>query len=282
MAVHILYIINDVYVANLIILWYNLTYERGVIYMRQKRTKIFVLILFIIIFLLVFVFTIHFSSKINTKKIEIADTNIEKIEEPMIPENENKVFNIKNSNSEISTFFPANIREITMVSCISAETNPTTYTINTYDKMKELTDLFLTTSWEKDTTHYSPEWLASVGKDQLYKAMWQINFIGDTTIQFNMLGTNGNGFGKVNVEGIETIYNISENNYRDILSFNDTKYYLHKSDFKKPEQDKCYNAQSKALEGLNETEINNISKQMRCNSFKYRKFIIGWRIYFKR
>ena len=186
----------------------------------------------------------------NNKTKEKPDTQ----EEIANNKNEEKVLNISQTNYKISEYFPKNISKIVLTNYLSDASNPTTYTIEEYNKMKEFTDLFFQTNWKDDTTHYDEEWLSS-DEAQAYfnrKPNWKIDFIGDTEITFNMMGLSGENEATVVIDnGVDKEqYIIFERVYRKILAFTNTRYYLHRSDLKIPDRDLRYIAQTEAFKGL--------------------------------
>lgn len=183
----------------------------------------------------------------NTKETSNIEDNI--------LNNEESTLNIEKNNT-ISEFFPNDITEITLVNYLSDLTNPTTYTINDIENMKEFIELFTNSTWKEDKSDYSNS-----------TTFCKITIKGSTNTTFNMLGIGGikSNYGIVQVinDDYNKVYQISKATYLEILAFTNEKYYLHDSDLEIPNQDKCYEAQKEAFLGLDETTINEIQKEIR-------------------
>lgn len=193
--------------------------------------------------------------------------------------NEEKVLNISQTNYKISEYFPKNISKIILTNYLSDTLEPTTYTIEDYSKMKEFTDLFFSTNWKEDTTHYNEEWLKS-DEAQAYfnrKPNWKIDFIGDTEVSFNMMGLSGENEATVVIDnGVnKEQYIIFERVYREILAFTNTRYYLHKSDLKIPDRELRYIAQTKALMGLADERKEYIKENFRYAHQRLENQLLG-------
>ena len=196
--------------------------------MLKKYNKIILIILIILFVLLVsIIFGIQISQEDSNNNLK-KEKNIEKD----MNEDNDIVFNIEQVNNKISKYIPKNIKEITLTNCLANTSDQVTYTINDYNKLKDFTQLFFSTDWIEDVTNYNSEWMKDININELYQAMWKINFIGDNTTTFNMLGlgekigNSNNKIGKVNIEGSNIIYNISGEVYLDILAFTNKKYYF--------------------------------------------------------
>lgn len=216
----------------------------------SKKKLIF--ILFIVVFIIVISFLIGntlMNKFIVSKEKTHTNANIEQS-----IENNNNVLNISKSN-EISLSFPEDITEIKLVNYLSDSSNPTTYTINDIEKMKDFIQLFTSSTWIEDNTSYNN-----------FTTFWKITIKGSTITTFNMFGVggvNGNyGIVQVNYDNYSKLYQIPKTTYLDILSFTTEKYYLHESDLEIPNQDKCYEAQNKVFSELDENTKNEIKKEI--------------------
>lgn len=222
------------------------------------KKNILIISIILIIVIISFICGMILPDKIGTNKTkEISNTPEKIIEE----ENKEKSLNIARTDHEISKYFPKNIDKIVLTNYLSDTSNPTTYVIEDYDKMKEFIELFFSTNWKEDTTHYSEEAQAYFNR----KPNWKINFIGDITTTFNMMGLSTENYAEVVADnGIENKrYLISESIYREILAFANTRYYLHKSDLEIPNRDLRYVAQTKVFTGLTDERKEYIKENFR-------------------
>lgn len=239
-----------------------------------KKT-ILIGIILLSVTILSFILGMFLLNNIDENKTEKIANSKEEIEQ----NEKQKVLNITQTEYEVSKYFPKNINKIILTNYLSSETEPTTYVIENYDKMKEFTKLFFTTNWTEDTTNYNEEWLESEDAKKFFnrKPEWEINFIGDTKTNFKMMNLSLENFATVVADNgtINKTYLISEKTYREILAFTNTKYYLHKSDIEIPERNKRYIAQTKAFEELEDEKKEYIKERFRYLHLNLERMLVG-------
>ena len=166
----------------------------------------------------------------------------------------NETYNVSKEN-EISKYLPKDITKIAITNNLSDENNPSTINVEGIEKIEEFINLFFKTSW----TEINEKQLSS----NFDGAFYQITITGDTETIINMQGYGGNNtaFGIVKIG--DKHYYIDRNIYQEMANYTVEKYYLHDSDLKLPEQEKCYEAQQKALEGIQKEEKEKLQKNIR-------------------
>lgn len=130
--------------------------------------------------------------------------------------------------------------------------NPIVYNISDPQKVKEIKDYINQISWveiEKKSDTY----------------FWKIEIEGKEPITLFMHGEYKNKTSRVSIKRNEEYktYQISSASYAELIGFSNKKYYLHKSKLEKPSKENCKIAQKSRLEGLKQTEIAEIQKELR-------------------
>lgn len=172
--------------------------------------------------------------------VVINNTNNESLD------NDNTISNEANLNN--SDNISNGINKITAINYHSDSNNPTTYIIVEPEEINKIVELFAKASW-KDT----------ILTDK-YNCSWYIKMEGNTEAEFFMQGV---PVVKVKTNGKEKIYEIGEMEYKEILSAFNTRYYLHKSDLEKPDEEKIIDLQKQIFKDLSPEKILEIQDILR-------------------
>lgn len=187
--------------------------------------------------------------------------SVDALREPVSEAVESFFVNVKEylsgtSADNIAPLFSDDITEIKATNLITSV--PKEYIISEKEKITAFTRLMTETNWGE------PQHEVRETDFVLYRFEFKSKDGIITTLNVCPRYPELYGIVEIIYGNERNVYHISERTYLDILAFTTRKYYLHKSDLNKPEQEKCLEWQAEALSGLNETE-----KQTLCDSFKY-------------
>ena len=130
--------------------------------------------------------------------------------------------------------------------------NPIVYNISEPKKVKQIKDYINQISWVENNKKFDTYF-------------WKIEIEGKEPITLFMHGEYDDKTAIVTIKRNEEYmtYQISSTSYAELIGFSNKKYYLHKSKLEKPSKEICETAQKSRLEGLNQTEIVEIQKELR-------------------
>lgn len=157
-------------------------------------------------------------------------------------------------SSKIKEYLPENIEEIIINNYLT--TNPEPITKNYTDKeqiykfIKLTNNTYWTEEQENDRTD-NRETKDIVIKGNNSETILKLYAVSDTE-----------GYVGIEKESNEKIYRISKIIFQEISSFNEEKFYLHKSELETPSEDKCIEAQKKVFEGLTDKEIKEVKEKI--------------------
>ena len=199
----------------------------------NKHRKIYLEIVILVIVIII-VFSVSMLIVINKKSQETSTSKED-------------LANIKNISNEdnASNIISKGIDKITAINYNSNLENPTTYIIVEPEKIKKIAKLLANANWENAD-------IKLIETTDRYHYSWYIKIEGTTEAEFFMYGV---PIVKVKVNGQEEVYKVGEMEYKEILAAFNIRYYLHKSDLKKPEKSKILELREKIFKDLTNEEI---------------------------
>lgn len=150
----------------------------------------------------------------------------------------------------LNSFIPQNINKV-KITITSDGTENNNYSNIIY----YLSDLNQINSF---IDNYNQIEINETDKNNISDLLYEINFSGDTSSSLKVYSNN-----LLSINDENNFFEISNDSLEKITESTDVKYYLHDSNLEKPSSDSCYNAQSKVLSNLSESEISTLKNSVR-------------------
>ncbi len=187
---------------------------------------------------------------------------VKAVREPVFNAVEKVYISIKEKLSKtraknIAEYFENDITKIIATNHITSV--PKVYVIEDAEKISAFANLMSNTYWAENEE----------GIKDYHILNYSFEFVGENGVitTLNLYS----GVAELISGNNKTVFNIRDATYSEILAFTTRRYYLHKSDLTLPEKEDCLAWQSKALNGLSETE-----KQEFCEIFRNLHNHIEW------
>ncbi len=191
---------------------------------------------------------------------------VEAIRTPVVNAIQEFFVNIKQELSgsmarNVAHFFPDDAVELRAISYTSSV--PKTEVIKDPERIKEFTKLLASTEWlvPPDTSKY---------QNTVKTYLWEFCLVDSKgeSISIKTCSIGRRGIVLLTAENKESIYTLSRDAYRNIISFTGERYYLHKSDLEIPDREYSRSIRAKALSGLSGETAQAVKKELwniHCN-----------------
>lgn len=185
---------------------------------------------------------------------------VEAIREPIVEAVRGFFVNVKEQLTgtradNIADYFTDDITQIKAINYFT--TVPKEHVISEKQRIDEFIKLLAKTDWGKPRNKYV---------ENVQYVFWKIEFKkNDEVVTTLNLCESPAGIGCIEITNNNSskVFVISEQIYRDIIAFTNTKYYLHKSDIATPHEDVCLSVQNNAFYDLSTEE-----KEFVCNELR--------------
>lgn len=168
---------------------------------------------------------------------------------------------------KVKELLPTNINKIIIEDYLTTNPEPITETFSDKENILKFLKLINATYWTEEKENYMTE----------NKATRYIILQGDnSSIILKTYGVSDKE-GYIGIENgdNEKLYLISKAIYREILSFNDEKFYLHESELDAPSKEECLETQKWAFEGVSDKEKEEIQEQIRITHYTLEELLIN-------
>lgn len=163
--------------------------------------------------------------------------------------NSENISNTENTNNNKSS----GINKITAIDYNSSLENPTTYIVVEPEKIEKIAKLLANANWKNAD-------IKLIEITDRYHYNWYIKIEGTTEAEFFMYGV---PVVKIKTNNEEKVYEIKEDEYKEILASFNIRYYLHKSDIEEPTKERIVELQNQIFKNLSKKEIEEVQNTIR-------------------
>lgn len=199
--------------------------------------------------------------------------SVEALREPVVDAIQSFFINVKEQLTgtradNIAEYFIDDITEIKATNYFTIV--PKEHIISEKEKINQFIKLLSETDWGKPRNEYV---------ENVQYVFWKFEFKKNEEVATTLnLCESPAGVGciEINNNNSSNVFVVSEQIYREIMAFTNTKYYLHKSDITIPHKTACLNVKNNAFYDLSTEEKEFVCNELRIAHMQIENMLLDW------